>query len=376
MPPKALKKRSNLKPPTLRTKQCSVVVEDLLPTLANKVKSLESEIADLRVQLSVAESLSQKLLPLSYLITPPTTPDPVTLELAGSLITSITTEVQDRINRANNVIVFNVSNRVSLDIFKRDFLQLYGIRLDCATCTKLNHSRPRGTSPVLFHFVDKAMAQHVLRHKSLLTQSGKFSKIVIKPDQTAMQRQFRVRANENQDKTPRVQPPSMANNTGSSPTQTEHTQVTFVGDLIDLESCEGEQQQQSTMPPESTAEPQSNKTKKASPVKPKRFTFKRLSNQGLLPLPNNRPPNPTFLSTVPPQARGNLGPNIPLHLPLPQWMGQNVCPTMAHNYLPYQVSSAPFNYYAAPIHSIPTAQPLDPYLYQGFYRSNHCPIIS
>ena len=171
------------------TKDWSVRLDGSFNMLLGKVKKLEAEVLNLRQELTAVHDLYGVLKPLTTFLRPNDALDaPESLLNAGKFIESITNELHTRMKRANNVILFNVSDKITLEKLKFSFLSPFGIPSSCASFVRLRKASLKQSPAILVKLTDKALVEHILRHQKVLASHSAFQNVVVKPDLSPLQR--------------------------------------------------------------------------------------------------------------------------------------------------------------------------------------------
>ena len=119
---KAARRTEQINAQPTAVNDCSVVITDIYKEAAAKILNMENELSDLKRQLASFDALVSQRTPLSCIIEPSLQPSRNQLASAGKFIDSIASEVNTRICRARNAIIFNVPDHLSLSTAKRVIL--------------------------------------------------------------------------------------------------------------------------------------------------------------------------------------------------------------------------------------------------------------
>ena len=180
------------------TDDCSVHLTDILSELYSKINFLEKEIKTKTDSHSnFFDDLEDALAPLVYLANPPNNPNSTTLNKTSSIINKISTEIFNRISCANNVIIFNIPDRIPLESVKITLLNLCNINpIDCIPI-RLRKKFPKLSCPILLKFSSSFQATKFLSLIHTLRLHSPFPLIKAFRDRTYMERQHSKRASDN-----------------------------------------------------------------------------------------------------------------------------------------------------------------------------------
>lgn len=173
---------------SLALKKCSVVLSDLPTDALARVQLLEDQVTKLKNELASLNKTVAILAPLSSLMDPHDSGNPTALKAAGNLLSTIASEISERIKRSCNVIIFNVPDRLSLDTVKHLILSICGLPVDACSCKRLMKRSIKRSCPIIFTFRSPELAKCCLLKKHEVRLGLNFGPILIKPDETPIQR--------------------------------------------------------------------------------------------------------------------------------------------------------------------------------------------
>ncbi|VDO96101.1 unnamed protein product [Schistosoma margrebowiei] len=166
-----------------------------LTDMRSKVESLASSLSkhdDLKHEI---KTLSPLKLLLSKDIVPAELDDIIKAE---SVIDFIANEVTKRIISRNNVIVYNIPDRILIKTVKNSILKASNLQDSPCQCIGLNKKHQKYSCPVLFRFDSHILAERLKESEQLICTLTKFRNARIVSDKTTNQRLTQKRTlNEN-----------------------------------------------------------------------------------------------------------------------------------------------------------------------------------
>lgn len=169
------------------TQECEVVLTDPIIEALAKVDALESQVVSLRNEIkSITETLN-KFRPLVHLSEGPNPDEHTDLSSASALLNVIAHEVDQRIRRANNAVIFNVPDNMPLTKVLRMLLNACNLPLDCCSATRLRKI-PGRSCPILIKFGRYELAKQFISARLTIKQRANLGPILIKPDKTPLER--------------------------------------------------------------------------------------------------------------------------------------------------------------------------------------------
>ncbi|VDP45284.1 unnamed protein product [Schistosoma margrebowiei] len=166
-----------------------------LTDMRSKVESLASSLSkhdDLKQEIKTSSPL--KLL-LSENIVPAELDDVIKAE---SVIEFIANEVTKRIISRNNVIIYNIPDKIRIKTVRNSILKASNLQDSQCQCIRLNKKHQKYLCPVLFRFVSHILAKWIKESERLICALTKFRNARIVSDKTTHQRLTQKRTlNEN-----------------------------------------------------------------------------------------------------------------------------------------------------------------------------------
>ncbi|CAH8623098.1 unnamed protein product [Schistosoma rodhaini] len=166
-----------------------------LSDMRSKVESLAGSLLkhdDLKLEL---KTLSPLRLLLSRDIVPSELEDRIKVEF---VIDSIASEVTKRIISRNNVIIYNIPDKVAIKTVRNSILKAANLQDSPCQCIRLNKKHQKYSCPILFRFDSHLLAERLIESEQLVCAHTKFKNARIVSDKTANQRLTQKRTiNEN-----------------------------------------------------------------------------------------------------------------------------------------------------------------------------------
>ena len=201
---------------------CSVSMTDLFGEARGRLTKMESDILSLFDKLELFDSMLSKLNPLAYILEPTLNTSPNVLNSATNFINSVATEVRKRIDNSRNVIVFNIPDHLQPSFVRSKLLDACNMSHNPCHVTRLKKNSPRHCCPLLFHFPCESIAQEFLKMQVRINNNTQFTRAILAPDRTPLQRLVRKTnaTNRNVPKpTPNKDtPPPIPRGSSSAPT--------------------------------------------------------------------------------------------------------------------------------------------------------------
>lgn len=192
--PPIAKTPKGIPPPAV--KKCAVVVHDAFSAIVNNIKSLQSDVTDLKNQIATfgyLVNVVKQLEPLSVLTHEAESPTIDNLRGAAIFIDAVTVEILSRVRCANNAVVFNVSDRIPLTSVRNILLKASSLDNVNCTCLRLRKNIQRRNCPILFQFQDATTANRFIKSAGLIANNTTFKTIKVLADMTPLQREVRKR---------------------------------------------------------------------------------------------------------------------------------------------------------------------------------------
>ncbi|VDP50261.1 unnamed protein product [Schistosoma mattheei] len=197
-----------------------------LNNMRSKVESLASSLSkhdDLKQEIKTLSSL--KLL-LSKDIVPEELDDIIRAE---SVIEFIANEVTKRIVSRNNVVVYNILDKIPIKTVRNSILKASNLQDNPCQCIRLNKKHQKYSHPVLFRFDSHIIAEQLKESGQLICALTKFRNARIVSDKTINQRLTqKLTLNENKG----VE--NITNHDASAAGSTDATTVSHVLQYSDL----------------------------------------------------------------------------------------------------------------------------------------------
>ncbi|VDP72619.1 unnamed protein product [Schistosoma mattheei] len=179
-------------------------IKSELNTVFKQLNEMRSKIGSLASSLSKHVDSKQEiktLSPLKLLLSKDVVP--VGLDdiiKAESVIDFIANEVTKRIISHNNVIVYNIPDRIPIKTVRNSILKASNLQDSPCQCIRLNKRHQKYSSPVLFRFDSHILAERLKESERLICALTKFRNARIVSDKTTNQRLTEKRTlNENKD---------------------------------------------------------------------------------------------------------------------------------------------------------------------------------
>ncbi|CAH8536553.1 unnamed protein product, partial [Schistosoma rodhaini] len=166
-----------------------------LSDIRSKVESLAGSLLkhdDLKLEL---KTLSPLRLLLSKDIVTSELEDRIKVE---SVIDLIASEVTKRIISRNNVIIYNIPDKVAIKTVRNSILKAANLQDSPCQCNRLNKKHQKYSCPILFRFDSHLLAERLIESEQLVCAHTKFKNARIVSDKTTNQRLTQKRTiNEN-----------------------------------------------------------------------------------------------------------------------------------------------------------------------------------
>ncbi|CAH8531754.1 unnamed protein product, partial [Schistosoma rodhaini] len=161
---------------------------------------------------SKVESLAGSLLKHDYLKLELKTLSPHRLLLSKDIVTSefedrikeesvidlIASEATKRIISRNNVVIYNIPDKVAIKTVRNSILKTVNLQDNPCQCMRLNKKHQKYSCPILFRFDSHLLAERLKESKQLVCAHTKFKNARIVSDKTTNQRLTQKRTmNEN-----------------------------------------------------------------------------------------------------------------------------------------------------------------------------------
>ncbi|CAH8518071.1 unnamed protein product [Dicrocoelium dendriticum] len=177
----------------------------IIPTdTTDRIIALEEEVATLKCKLHEFSTCCEQVLSFCELLRGSEIVTLDRLSTAASLLDSVTSETQERLRRSHNVIIFNVPDKPNIDRVTNTLLEACNMDEVSCQCLRLRKKDNMTTYPILLQFPDNRSASKFVGSKRLVAAQTNFKNIIIKHDQTPLQRRLTMKQNPSTHHIPHV----------------------------------------------------------------------------------------------------------------------------------------------------------------------------
>ena len=175
--------------PKVFPKEPKIIINDVITEIYNTVFRHDKLIVELHKQI---EELAKKVEIMSETSISNTSGkiqnEESSLLTNNVLVDFISNEVSDRLERAYNVIVFNVPDNLSLNYVKSSILKSCNLTQEQCVCIRLRKKKIKFSCPIMFKFVSPISARKMLSCQDSIEANNTLKKIFIRPDLSPNQR--------------------------------------------------------------------------------------------------------------------------------------------------------------------------------------------
>ena len=184
---------TNPSPQPLRTKECTVVLNDVTKSLASATSARQIEMLEdlnaIKLRFEKLERVIEQLSPLSVLINPSEDASIYSLEAAAQLLDKISTELTLRIRTRKQLVVYNVPETTHLSVIKQGICNLLPTKQGLLSCKRLRKQSIVNICPILLEFSNEDLAKYFKNLNLKSTQLRFLNKAKIVNARTPLQRE-------------------------------------------------------------------------------------------------------------------------------------------------------------------------------------------
>ncbi|CAH8647265.1 unnamed protein product [Dicrocoelium dendriticum] len=185
-PAKARTSSSNLADPTI---PCTVNLTDIF-SLSSQIADLQNEVVKIKGVLNTLEPFTDRLTAIAAMMQPKDLMESKHAELAGRFINTICTEVMDRLKCLNEVVIYNVPDRLPLQAIRKILMKVCGLEHNLLSCTRLRKKVMKNQCPLLVKFDNESSALKFLSYQGEYRTRTTFLDLKLVPARTALQRRY------------------------------------------------------------------------------------------------------------------------------------------------------------------------------------------